>query len=129
MGDVSTGGSAFGFINATGSTGSSTSEKKADGSASTAKIDSFDPLKNITPNSRKAMMQVSPEQMQAMVYQQMMMQQQMQMAQMQMFMSMPGHVMQNPAASKSTLAFMDQPQKKDDKSFDFVKDAMTTEKK
>lgn len=141
--DVSTGGSAFGFINATGSTGSSTSEKKADGSASTAKIDSFDPLKNITPNSRKAMMQVSPEQMQAMVYQQMMMQQQMQMAQMQMalqqqkrgsstsqmFMSMPGHVMQNPAASKSTLAFMDQPQKKDDKSFDFVKDAMTTEKK
>merc|ERR1711865_303742 len=113
-----------------GSTGSSTSEKKADGSASTAKIDSFDPLKNITPNSRKAMMQVSPEQMQAMVYQQMMMQQQKRgSSTSQMFMSMPGHVMQNPAASKSTLAFMDQPQKKDDKSFDFVKDAMTTEKK
>ena len=105
--------------------------------------DTFDPLKNITPNSQKAMMQVSPEQMQAMMYQQMMMQQQVQMAQMQralqqqkrgstnpqMFMNMPGHVMQNPAASKSTFAFMDQPQKQDDKSFDFVKDAMKTENK
>jgi hypothetical protein len=91
-------------------------------------------------------MQMSPEQMQAMMYQQMMMQQQMQMAQMQMalqqqqqkrgsaggpqmFMAMPGHVMQNPAASKSTFAFMDQPQKPVNHSFDFVKDAMTNETK
>merc|ERR1711904_441427 len=104
---------------------------------------SFDPLDNVTPNSQTKMMQVSPEQMQAMMYQQMMMQQQMQMAQMQMalqqqkrgsatsqmFMTMPGHVMQNPAASKSTFAFMEKPQKQEDKTFDFVKDAMTTEKK
>jgi hypothetical protein len=80
-----------------------------------------------------------------MYYQQMMMQQQMQMAQMQMalqqqskrlsgsnqqmFMSMPGRVMQNPAASKSTLVFMDKPQKEESHSFDFVKDAITNEKK
>jgi hypothetical protein len=37
--------------------------------------------------------------------------------------------MQNPAASRSTFAFMDKPQKADDHSFDFVKDAMTSEKK
>lgn len=92
-------------------------------------------------------MQYSPEQMQAMMYQQMMMQQQMQMAQMQMalqqqqqakrgsanstqmFMSMPGHVMQNPAASKSTFAFMDKPQKQTDHSFDFVQDAVKSAKK
>ena len=87
---------------------------------------------------------MSPEQMQALMYQQVMMQQQMQMAQMQMamqqhqklasnnpqmmFMNMPGHVMQNPAASKSTFAFMDKPRKEEDKSFDFVKDAMKSEK-
>jgi hypothetical protein len=46
-----------------------------------------------------------------------------------MNMSMPGRVMQNPAASKSTFAFMDKPQKPENHSFDFVKDAMTNEKK
>jgi hypothetical protein len=131
-------GSAFGFMNSAGSTDNVTPAPVA-----AIQRDSFDPLKNITPNSQKQMMQVSPEQMQAMMYQQMMMQQQVQMAQMQMalqqqkrgstnpqmFMNMPGHVMQNPAASKSTFAFMDQPQKQDDKSFDFVKDAMKTENK
>lgn len=131
-------GSAFGFMNSAGSTDNVTTAPVA-----AIQRDTFDPLKNITPNSQKAMMQVSPEQMQAMMYQQMMMQQQVQMAQMQralqqqkrgstnpqMFMNMPGHVMQNPAASKSTFAFMDQPQKQDDKSFDFVKDAMKTENK
>mmetsp|Transcript_25567 Transcript_25567/g.28621 ORF Transcript_25567/g.28621 Transcript_25567/m.28621 type:complete len:782 (+) Transcript_25567:183-2528(+) len=136
--------SAFGFINSVGSVDSATAEKTTDvPPASATHRDSFDPLKNMTPNSQKQMMQVSPEQMQAMVYQQMMMQQQMQMVQMQkvlqqqnrgssnpqMFMNMSGHIMQNPAASKSTFAFMDQPQKQEDKSFDFVKDAMTTEKK
>jgi hypothetical protein len=138
-------GSAFDFINGEGST--ETSEKKADAlaGAPTVGMDSFDPLKSSTPTSPKKMMQFSTEQMQAMYYQQMMMQQQMQMAQMQMalqqqskrlsgsnqqmFMSMPGRVMQNPAASKSTLVFMDKPQKEESHSFDFVKDAITNEKK
>jgi hypothetical protein len=144
--------SAFGFINSVVSTDAS--EKKVDAPASAAVatasmggMDSFDPLKNATPTSPKKTMQLSPEQMQAMYYQQMMMQQQMQMAQMQMAlqqqakrvsggnpqmfmnMSMPGRVMQNPAASKSTFAFMDKPQKPENHSFDFVKDAMTNEKK
>ena len=83
--------------------------------------------------------------------QQMMMQQQMQMAQMMamqqqqqqqrgsgtMFMPMPGGVpmggqmvMQNPAAAKTSFAFLDgKAQSKDDKSFDFVKDAMKSENK
>ena len=85
----------------------------------------------------------SPQQMQALAYQQMMMQQQMQMAQMLAMqqqqrsgatppfsMQMPGHVvMQNPAAARTSFAFMDGAPKKDDKSFDFIKDAMTMEKK
>jgi hypothetical protein len=137
-------GSAFGFMN---TSNSDSVEKKADTpvAAAVSGMDSFDPLKHTTPNSPKKLMQMSPEQMQAMMYQQMMMQQQMQMAQMQMalqqqakrgsaggpqmFMSMPGRVMQNPAASKSTFAFMDKPQKPDDHSFDFVKDAMKNENK
>jgi len=139
-------GSAFGFINSAGASDNVAAEKKTDAVATATTKDSFDPLKNMTPNTQKQTMQMSQEQMQAMMYQQMMMQQQMQMAQMQMalqqqaaqkrgssnsqmFMAMPTHVMQNPAASKSTFAFMDKPQKQDDKSFDFVKDAMTTEKK
>jgi len=126
-------GSAFGFMNA-GAAPAVTAPAAA----------AFDPLKHVTPtNSQKQMMAVSPDQMQAMMYQQMMMQQQMQMAKMQMamqqqnrgtnnsqmsFMNMPGHVMQNPAASKSTFAFMDKPLKPEDKSFDFVKDAMKSQK-
>jgi hypothetical protein len=131
-------GSAFGFMN------SSTTAPESVVSG----MNAFDPLKTGgTPTSPKRMMQYSPEQMQAMMYQQMMMQQQMQMAQMQMalqqqqqakrgsanstqmFMSMPGHVMQNPAASKSTFAFMDKPQKQTDHSFDFVQDAVKSAKK
>jgi len=134
-------GSSFGFINATGSTHNAA---LATPTVTSPTADSFDPLKNVTPNTQKQMMAMSPEQMQAMMYQQMMMNQQMQMAQMQMamqqqkklgsnnsqmsFMNMPGHVMQNPAASKSTFAFMDKPTKQEDKSFDFVKDAMKSEK-
>lgn len=126
-------GSAFGFMNA-----------GAAPAAPAPAAAAFDPLKHVTPtNSQKQMMAVSPDQMQAMMYQQMMMQQQMQMAKMQMamqqqnrgtnnsqmsFMNMPGHVMQNPAASKSTFAFMDKPLKPEDKSFDFVKDAMKSQK-
>lgn len=126
-------GSAFGFINSTAVTPTAGAA-----AAAAPSKDSFDPLKNVSsPNTQKKAMTMSPEQMQAMMYQQMMMQQQMQMAQMQMamqqqrgsnFMTMPGHVMQNPAASKSTFAFMDKPQKQEDKSFDFVKDAMKSQK-
>jgi hypothetical protein len=85
--------------------------------------------------------------MQALAYQQMIMQQQMQMAQMMAMQQqrgkpgmfpqikmpgvMPGNmVMQNPAAARTSFAFLDEEsQKKDDKSFDFVKDAITMEKK
>jgi hypothetical protein len=134
-------GSAFGFINSSGPTTDGTTA-----GAAVVGMNAFDPLKSVTPTSPKRMMQYSPEQMQAMMYQQMMMQQQMQMAQMQMalhqqqakrgsannsqmFMAMPGHVMQNPAASKSTFAFMDKPQKQQDHSFDFVQDAVKSAKK
>ena len=138
---VGSAGSSFGFINGTASGKDSA---PATPSTSTPTATSFDPLINVTPNGQKQTMAMSPEQMQALMYQQVMMQQQMQMAQMQMamqqhqklasnnpqmmFMNMPGHVMQNPAASKSTFAFMDKPRKEEDKSFDFVKDAMKSEK-
>mmetsp|Transcript_14720 Transcript_14720/g.33157 ORF Transcript_14720/g.33157 Transcript_14720/m.33157 type:complete len:756 (+) Transcript_14720:103-2370(+) len=115
--------SAFGFMNFTGSTETAAPVNAAVTPPTAA---SFDPLKNATPNTQKQMMTMSQDQMQAMMYQQMMMQQQMQMAQMQIamqqqqkrgpsspmsFMTMPGHVMQNPAASKTTFAFMDKPKK------------------
>eukprot|EP00531_Pseudo-nitzschia_arenysensis_P021429 CAMPEP_0116138132 /NCGR_PEP_ID=MMETSP0329-20121206/12616_1 /TAXON_ID=697910 /ORGANISM="Pseudo-nitzschia arenysensis, Strain B593" /LENGTH=765 /DNA_ID=CAMNT_0003633089 /DNA_START=151 /DNA_END=2445 /DNA_ORIENTATION=- len=131
--------SAFGFMNAGANTPSTEPAAPAAAPATITSpkiqsVNSFDPLNDTTPNTRKKMMAVSPEQMQAMMYQQMMMQQQMQMAQMQMamqqqkvgggFMAMPGQVMRNPAASKSTFAFMEKPQKQEDHSFDFVKDAM-----
>ena len=129
--------SAFGFMNSP-TPAAEPAAAAATNAASTPTADSFDPLKNATPNTQKKMMQVSQEQMQAMMYQQMMMQQQMQMAQMQMamqkagnpqmFMAMPGQVMRNPAASKSTFAFMEKPKKEDDHSFDFVKDAMKSSK-
>lgn len=139
-------GSAFGFINQPSSAEPSEKKETKTEEATPAlpsSWDSFDPLKNVTPNTAKQMMQVSPQQMQAMAYQQMMMQQQMQMAQMmamqqqkmgsgQMFMPMPGQmVMQNRGAAKtSSFGFLDaKPQTKSDKSFDFVKDAMTNEKK
>lgn len=130
-------GSAFGFINQAPSTDAT--EKTTATVQSPQNRDSFDPLKNMTPNTAKNMMQVSPEQMQAMVYQQMIMQQQMQMAQMMAMqqqnalrgsggMFMPG-VMQNPAAAKTSFAFMNKPVKTEDKKFDFVQDAMSMEKK
>ena len=132
-------GSAFGFMNS----GVTAPASPSPAAAPIQSVNSFDPLNDTTPNTRKKMMAVSPEQMQAMMYQQMMMQQQMQMAQMQMamqqqklgggsspkmFMAMPGQVMRNPAASKSTFAFMEKPEKQEDHSFDFVKDAMKSEK-
>ena len=142
------GGSAFGFINQSSSNDSGTEKKENSPSPLEVNTkDSFDPLKNMgnmTPQTAQKMMQLSPQQMQAMAYQQMMMQQQMQMAQMMAmqqqqqqrgsgnFTQLPnGHiVMQNPAAAKSAFAFTDAPnKKKDDKSFDFVQDAMKKEKK
>jgi hypothetical protein len=146
--------SSFDFMNQS-APAESTEKKEGDGAQAAAAAavptswDSFDPLnKNMTPNTAKQNMQISPQQMQAMAYQQMMMQQQMQMAQMRarqqqqqqqqrgsggMFMpgNVPGNmVMQNPAAAKTSFAFLDgNSQMKNDKSFDFVKDAMTMEKK
>lgn len=117
------GGSAFGFINQSGSM-DSVSEKKTDTIPSLQSRDSFDPLKNMTPNTAQKMMQVSPEQMQAMMYQQMMMQQQMQISQMMamqqqqarrgnsgMYMPQMQGVMRNNAAAKTSFAFMDTPVK------------------
>lgn len=134
-------GSAFGFINQTASMDSHT-EKKIDTIPNSQSRDTFDPLKNMTPTTAQKMMQVSPEQMQAMMYQQMMMQQQMQMAQMLamqqqqarrgtggMYMPQMHPVMQNNAAAKTSFAFMNKPVRTEDKKFDFVQDAITMEKK
>ncbi|CAJ1965881.1 unnamed protein product [Cylindrotheca closterium] len=142
--------SAFGFMNqaaATTETTTTVSKETTQAVASSAvpsSWDSFDPLNsNVTPNTAKKMAQAPPQQMQALAYQQMIMQQQMQMAQMMamqrgqpgMFQQMPGimagnMVMRNPAAARTSFAFPDgESKKKDDKSFDFVKDAITMEKK
>lgn len=133
---VGNGSSAFGFMN----------------SNEPPPPPSFDPLKNnnsvLTPNSAlKKTMQMSPEQMQAMAYQQMMMQQQQMQMQMAMAMqhqqmggvAMPGGVPMYPplgvpgggvrpgVAAPPQFSFAPpKPAKKDDKKFDFVKDAMHT---
>lgn len=135
-------GSAFGFIN-DDSTKSQPPTKE-----------SFDPMSNFSPNTQRQMMKISPEQMQAMAYQQMLMQQQyQQMQQMQMAMAMQGggmpraggvpmqmmggNGMPNKAGvmgphagnTSSGFSFLDNPAaKKDDHSFDFVKDALKNEK-
>lgn len=123
-------GSAFGFINESISIDSH-SEKKID--AVPVPRDSFDPLKNMTPTTHQKMMQVSPEQMQAMLYQQMMMQQQMQMAQMMALQQQRGMFaqpkMQNGFAFVNNNIHNAKPVKTEDKKFDFVQDAMSMEKK
>lgn len=151
---VSNGSSAFGFMNSGDGTA-------APGAAPTPQ--SFDPLKNqalnVSPNpTQKKMMEMSPEQIQAMAYQQMMMQQQMQMM-MQQQMGAAGGVpmpvgmvgggvpmyppltgMQgvrrtpsigspNAPVMPSSFSFAPKPAQKDDKKFDFVKDAMAGHKK
>ncbi|KAL3937048.1 MAG: hypothetical protein SGBAC_007760 [Bacillariaceae sp.] len=156
--------SAFGFMNQAAPAETTTTMPKentppAASAAVPASWDSFDPLNNnVTPNTAKKMAQISPQQMQALAYQQMIMQQQMQMAQVSpqqmqaqalayqqmmamqrgqpgMFQQRPGGmagnmVMQNPAAARTSFAFLDgQSEREDDKSFDFVKDAITMEKK
>ena len=150
---VSNGSSAFGFMNS------------GDANASAAvppTPQSFDPLKNHTHNlspnpTQKKMMEMSPEQIQAMAYQQMMMQQQMQMMMQQQMgaggVPMPvgmvsgGLPMYPPLAGMqgvrrtpsigspnapvmpSSFSFAPKPAQKDDKKFDFVKDAMAGHKK
>jgi hypothetical protein len=154
-------GSAFGFINSTSSKDSS-----ATGAASTSAAvppppptaASFDPLKNFSPNSSKKTMTMSPEQMQAMAYQQMMMQQQQiqlqrMMMQQQGIVFTPGVVGAVPVVPVGAVPVMPgmppmasggghhmaglfkapssssagaHQAGKDDKKFDFVKDAMHT---
>lgn len=143
-------GSAFGFINGT----SASSEPHAPASFDPLKNNINH--NSLTPNSaQKKTMQMSPEQMQAMAYQQMMMQQQMQQMQMAMVMqqqmggAMPvgipiypplggnvvasGGVRRTPSmgstgavAQMQQFSFAPKPAQKDDKKFDFVKDAMHT---
>jgi hypothetical protein len=162
------GGSAFGFINSTSSKESSSAgavatpfvselgSLPASSAPAQPPAQSFDPLKSFSPNSSKKTMALSPEQMQAMAYQQMMMQQQQQIQLQRMMMmqqqqgmvftpgvvgAMPvvpvGGVMpgmppmasggQHMASLFKQSAPSSAPQaKKDDKKFDFVKDAMHT---
>lgn len=133
-------GSAFGFIQNQGT---------SDLPPPSPVKESFDPIKNPSPNTQKKMMQLSQEQMQAMAYQNMMMQRQMQamamanmtpqqrallqqqmmMQQGMMFNAGAGMPMGgNPNAMKG-FSFKDTRQaKKDDHQFDFVKDAMKPNK-
>ena len=141
---VAPGGSAFGFMNEPAPAAATTP------AATTATPASFDPmLAGFSPNTAKAMMSVSQEQMQAMAYQQMLMQQQaMQMQQMQMAMAMQnggmpragmmptgagvGPRVMGPHVGKTSagFSFLDsKPAKKEDHSFDFVQDAMKNSKK
>jgi hypothetical protein len=150
---VSNGSSAFGFMNSGDAAASATAAPTPQ---------SFDPLKNhthsLSPNpTQKKMMEMSPEQIQAMAYQQMMMQQQMQMMMQQQMgaggVPMPvgmvggGLPMYPPLAGMqgvrrtpsigspnapvmpSSFSFAPKPAQKDDKKFDFVKDAMAGHKK
>lgn len=124
-------GSGFGFINS-----DTTNPPEVPGAPPT-----FDPLKTSSPSSaQKKSMAMSPEQIQAMAYQQMMMQQQyqqMQMAMMQqqrggvpVFPNM-GQVRRTPSGNagpppQQPFSFQAKPAQKDDKKFDFVMDAMKT---
>ena len=121
-------GSAFGFINAS-------EEKKTSTPAPTPK--SFDPTLLYAQSAQQPMqggMQLSPQQMQALAYQNMMMQQQMQQMQMAMMRGvappMPPIYRQGSGGQGKKFT-LQQPKeaKKDDKKFDFVKDAIISEKK
>lgn len=173
---VSNGSSGFSFMNQTApQTNDSTSNTVAQQQPpppvplqQAQSSQSFDPLMNMSPNAaaqQNKVMQMSPEQMQAMAYQNMRMQQQMQnmqMAYMQQNQQGGGRPAQggggpmppiyNPmrgaqgsgsvpggggimrsnlgGAATSGFSFMDVPAvKKDDKKFDFVKDAMQSANK
>lgn len=147
------GGSAFGFINADAPSGASSPPE------ATAAPVSFDPLNNanqpgiVTPQTaQRNVMATSPEQMQALAYQQLLQQQQLQQQQMAMMaaamqgggvlppgvrmVSMPGMYpgMGAPAGGtpqqRINMSFT-QPKaaNPNDKKFDFVKDAMKAGKK
>jgi len=144
---VAASGSAFAFMNDNATAGPAATA--AAPVAAVPSLQTFDPLKAaVSPNTAKQMMQVSPEQMQAMAYQQMLMQQQMQMQMMmqqqgimprghpgmQMMMKPQAAMMMNQARpgvmgphsgkTSSGFSFLDNTIKKEDKTFDFVKDAM-----
>ena len=146
LSSVGMSGSAFGFIN-------DDTSKKSDAPAAAAAPapdkSTFDPLTNFSPNTARQMMQMSPEQMQAMnyqaqAYQQMLVQQQqMQMMMMMQQQGMPMHQMKmqmanfkpggggmggGNAPSGLTLMQQQKPAKKDDHKFDFVMDTMKSEK-
>lgn len=138
-------GSAFGFMN-------SNAAEVPNRPVEPAK-EAFDPLlhPSASPNTAKATMaNLTPAQMQALAYQQIMMQQQMQMAYAMQHQQMGRPMMHVPvgmampqqqgntrgimknnsgAAASSPFSFMDAPIKKEDKKFDFVKDAMKDETK
>jgi hypothetical protein len=146
---VAASGSAFGFIN-----DETSKPAPAMGSPQVPSRESFDPLSNFSPNSTRQAMALSPEQMQAMQYQQMLMQaqyQQMQQMQMAMVMQQGGGMVRMPVVpmpmmhgmpgqrpgvmgphagkTSSGFSFLDNPAtKKPDHSFDFVQDAIKTEK-
>jgi hypothetical protein len=146
---VAAAGSAFGFINDVAS-----KPTTAVVSPQAPSRESFDPLSNFSPNSQRQAMALSPEQMQAMQYQQMLMQaqyQQMQQMQMAMVMQQGGGMARMPVVpmpmmhgmpsqrpgvmgphagkTSSGFSFLDNPAtKKQDHSFDFVQDAIKTEK-
>lgn len=144
-------GSAFGFINNDAAQQPAAAASPAVPNGAPPTKESFDPLMNFSPNTAKAMMQLSPEQMQAMAYQQMLMQSQMQqMQQMQMAMAMqsggmarPGGMQMMPGMqtqkagvmgphagkTSSGFSFLDNPAtKKVDHTFDFVQDTIKAEK-
>jgi hypothetical protein len=160
------GGSAFGFINQDSATVKSEAPPVFDPLLS--KSDSANAgIPSFSPRTQQKILAMSPEQMQAMAYQQMMMQQQMQQMQMAAYMQQQQHLrasgsnamggvpmmgpmfmgagapglmspptMMPPGSlrvsgnASTSFSFMDNVNaaKKDDKKFDFVKDAMKTAK-
>ncbi|KAL7570143.1 hypothetical protein ACA910_019982 [Epithemia clementina (nom. ined.)] len=151
-------GSAFGFINsatpapATPTPVASTAEPKSfdplknAGFGASAAFSTSMPTAtaSMSPTGMpKTMMALSTEQMQAMAYQQMMMQQQMQQMQMAAMIAhqrggmppppMPMQFRQSSGSGMPGVGFAAsskyQPAKKDDKKFDFVKDAMVSAEK
>jgi hypothetical protein len=171
---VSNGSSGFSFMNQTAPQTNGTNNNTAAQQQPPPPVplqqaqssQSFDPLMNVTPSNAAAQqqqnkaMQMSPEQMQAMAYQQLRMQQQMQHMQMAYMQQnqqgggrpaapgggAPMPPIYNPVggaqgsggvmgsnlggAATSGFSFMDAPAvKKDDKKFDFVKDAMQSANK
>ena len=152
LASVAASGSAFGFINDTAT--STPAAANVPAAAAAPSQATFDPLlANFSPNTAKAMMQVSQEQMQAVAYQQMLMQQQqMQMAMamqyggmprsmqmmpggmpmqggMQMPTTRPGVMGPHAGNTSSGFSFLDKPAKKEDHTFDFVQDDMKKFKK